>query len=315
MQETFIKTAKEQAIETKNLSFNYKGIPIIKGLDLKVERGSIYGFLGPNGAGKTTTIRLLLGLLSPKEGKISLLGSSLNINRGTILKKVGALIETPSLYDHLSGYDNLCVVGKYRNVGNNQIQEVLNLVKLYDSREKLVSQYSLGMKQRLGLAMALLDKPDVLILDEPVNGLDPMGIVETRQLLFELNEKYGTTIFLSSHLLTEIEKLVTHVGIINEGRLIFQGPIAELDKFSKNAAVVKIGTTDHIRAQKILQDSFGLSKVSEGSLIFPFKNLEQVNQITIKLVAAGLPVYHIEVQQDSLEKTFIKLTQKANELI
>ena len=221
-------------IETNNLVFGFSNKNImLKKINLKVERGSIYGFLGPNGAGKTTTIRLLLGLLKDRNNSISLFGKNLLQNRIESLSKIGALIEQPSLYEHLSGYDNLEITRQLRKISKEKIDDVLQTVRLSKAAHKKVKAYSLGMKQRLGIALALLAEPELLILDEPVNGLDPGGMMEMRELLKAINKKYDTTIFLSSHLISEVERIVTHVGIINMGEMLFQGTIDDLYNLQK----------------------------------------------------------------------------------
>jgi ABC-type multidrug transport system ATPase subunit len=222
----------EMIIRTDKLCFSFGKEKALTDVSLNVEKGAIYGFLGPNGAGKTTTIRLLLGLLEGQRQQPLVFGEMIRENRMHILSRIGSLIEQPSVYEHLSGFENLMITARYRLLGKQRVYEVLEMVKLTTQAKKKVGAYSLGMKQRLGLAMALMGKPDLLILDEPVNGLDPMGIVETRELLMHLNQAYGTTVFLSSHLLSEIEKMVSHVGIINHGNMVFQGTIADFKLLS-----------------------------------------------------------------------------------
>ncbi len=231
-------------IEADHLNFGFsKSVPLLKGINLRVEKGSIYGFAGPNGAGKTTLIRLLLGLLPDKENRIRLFGEHLKDNRIHLLSRIGCLIEQPSLYEQISGFDNMEITRKIRNAKSSQAEEALEQVGLTTARHLEVSKYSLGMKQRLGLAIALLTNPELLILDEPVNGLDPEGIVEIRQLLIKLNREAGITIFLSSHLLSEIEKMVTHLGILHKGRLVFQGSMAEIEALKqKNGSTSNLET-------------------------------------------------------------------------
>jgi ABC-type multidrug transport system ATPase subunit len=217
-----------------------------RSLTCKFQKGAIYGFLGPNGAGKTTTIRLLLDLLPASSGTVKVFGKSLRQDRNLILFRIGALIETPSLYEHLTGLDNLKVTANLRSIRNDRVWEVLKLVGLGLEAGKYVHNYSLGMKQRLGLALALLSSPDLLILDEPTNGLDPSGIIEIRELLRELNVKQGVTILVSSHLLSEVERLVSHVGIIGQGEMLFQGPLEELRiRSAVDKAVIEIDTDDN----------------------------------------------------------------------
>ncbi|UFH57631.1 ABC transporter ATP-binding protein [Spirosoma sp. KNUC1025] len=216
------------AIQTQQLSYCHGQQLIVDNLNLQVPVGSIFGFLGPNGSGKTTTIRLLLGLIRLTNPGIQLFGQDIRDERLSILRKVGALIEAPVLYPHLTGYENLQIGQLARQVGRNQIDCVLDMVDLTQDATKQVERYSLGMRQRLGIALALLGNPDLLILDEPTNGLDPSGIRDIRRLLVDLSQVHGKTVFISSHLLSEMEKLVTHVGILNRGHLLFQGPLTQL---------------------------------------------------------------------------------------
>nr|WP_295926391.1 ATP-binding cassette domain-containing protein [uncultured Dyadobacter sp.] len=215
-------------IQTDRLSYAYGDRPVLHHVSLQVPTGSIFGFLGPNGSGKTTTIRLLLGLIHSQKHRISLFGQDIDANRLPILRRVGALIETPILYPHLSGWQNLEIGRLARDSNRGQVDKVLEMVGLTRDASRKVDSYSLGMRQRLGIALALLDDPELLILDEPTNGLDPVGIREIRTLLVDLCQSHGKTIFISSHLLAEMEKMVTHVAIIDAGHLLFQGSMDEL---------------------------------------------------------------------------------------
>lgn len=217
----------QNIIQTRDLNFYFGKFQALKNVSLSVPTGSIYGFIGPNGAGKTTTIRTLLGLFEIPVQTVFIEGKDIRKERIEILKNIGAMVETPSLYDHLSANDNLEITRRLLDVEKSRINEVLLITNLQNVNKK-VKAYSMGMKQRLSLALALLSKPKILILDEPTNGLDPYGIKEVRELLLQLNKDFGITIFLSSHILSEIEKLVTHIGIINKGTLIFQGTLEEL---------------------------------------------------------------------------------------
>jgi ABC-type multidrug transport system ATPase subunit len=217
------------AIETKGLTHRFgRGETVLREIGLAVPQGSIYGFLGPNGAGKTTTLRLLLGLLRRQQGSIEVFGLPLEPNRIQILRRIGSSIETPSLYAHLTARENLAIWQTVFGCPAARIPEVLRLTGLGDTGKKRAGQFSLGMKQRLSIAIALLHEPPLLILDEPTNGLDPHGIVEIRDLLLRLNREQGTTIVISSHLLSEVERLVTHAGILHRGQLRSQGPLCEL---------------------------------------------------------------------------------------
>ena len=220
----------EYIIETKDLSKKH-GTPFrVNNLCLQIPEGCVYGFLGPNGAGKSTTIKLLLGLLKPTNGEIYFFGQKMNEkNRLSILHHTGSLIESPSFYGHLTGLENLQIVAKLKKVPASEITKVLHTVRLYDQHDKKVKHYSLGMKQRLGIAMALLGNPRILILDEPTNGLDPAGIQEIRELIKNLPVTHQMTVIVSSHLLSEVEQMADMVGIINHGELVFQGSMASLE--------------------------------------------------------------------------------------
>lgn len=308
-----MKSASNFIIETSNLQFGFdKGAATLKDVNVKVEKGSIYGFLGPNGAGKTTTIRLLLGLLPRTHGSIRLFGASLSENRLNILSRTGTLIEQPSLYEHLTGLQNLEIARIMRKADPKRMSEVLDMVKLSSAANKRVKAYSLGMKQRLGLAIALLSRPELLILDEPVNGLDPAGIIETRQLLLDMNQAAGVTIFLSSHLLSEIEKLVTHIGVINKGELIFQGAIDDLNKMNRNQNVVSIKTDNNAKATQLLQKMYTVVQKPHNTLEVPFENNEQTSHICQWLMMENIKLYQVEVSSKDLEQTFIEIIERSN---
>ena len=210
-------------IETTDLCKQYGKTMRVNSLNLRIPEGAVYGFLGPNGAGKSTTLKMILGLTHPTRGEISIFGKpAAESNRIQLLKNVGSLIEAPSYYGHLTGEENLRIVQTLRNRPAREVGEVLALVRLGGAKDKKVAHYSLGMKQRLGLAAAMLGYPKLLILDEPTNGLDPAGIQEMRELIRSLPERYGMTVVVSSHLLSEIDQMATDVGIISNGNLVFQ---------------------------------------------------------------------------------------------
>ena len=241
------------AISIAKLHFGFRRNEfVLKELSLEVPEKAIYGFLGANGAGKSTTIRNILGLLQADSGDIQLFGKALKSHRKEVLSRIGCLIEAPSLYKHLSGYDNLRIACKYLDLPLSRIDEVLELVNLEAHKNKASKNYSTGMKQRLGLAIALLPDPDLLILDEPTNGLDPTGIIEIRNILKALNAR-GKTIFLSSHLLGEIEKIATQVGILKNGQMVFQGTIGELDRLRYQNLTFLISCGEVNRAAEILR--------------------------------------------------------------
>ena len=301
---------KVTIIETQNLDFAFsKDDLVLKGLNLQVEQGSIYGFLGPNGSGKTTTIRLLLGLLPNTKNNIRLFGQNLHDNRIQILSKIGSLIEQPSLYEHLSGFDNLEITRRIRNANKNRIDKALELVDLKTASEKKVKEYSLGMKQRLGLAIALLSEPELLILDEPVNGLDPNGIIEIRELLLKLNKENGITIFLSSHLLSEIEKLVTHLGVLSKGKLVFQGQYSDLKELQNKSATIQIETNDNQKAFEIISAKFQAPSLLNSHLIVHYQDKEQIAAICKLLVETNIDIYKMQLHNNDLENIFLEITK------
>ena len=211
----------EYIVQTNNLTKKFGKEPAVSGLDMKIPKGEVYGFLGPNGAGKSTTIRMLLGLMKQTDGSITVFNQDLRKEKIGILRKVGSLVENPSYYPHLTAYENLEAIRKVLQVPKTRITEVLEIVRLREAAHKKVKGFSLGMKQRLGIAAALLNSPHLLILDEPTNGLDPSGIIEMRNLIKSLPEKHGMTVLISSHLLSEIDQIATSVGVISKGKMIF----------------------------------------------------------------------------------------------
>lgn len=299
-------------VETYNLSKTYNGTQRVNQVNLAVHPGQIFGFLGPNGAGKTTTLKMLLGLIKPTEGKVKVFGKELDNHRPSILNQTGSLIESPSYYGHLTGLENLKVMQRLRSVPSKNIDEVLRIVRLENHKHKKADQYSLGMKQRLGIAMALLAFPSLLILDEPTNGLDPAGIGEIRELIKSLPGQYGITVVLSSHLLSEIEQIATSVGIINDGKLLFQGTMQNLQ--ASNKATIRFKTTDPTRAEKILLTQGYLPKVQGQQLMFAQLPDEEVSHINRVLVEQDLPVIRIEEHKKSLEDIFLDLTGRERSL-
>lgn len=294
-------------IETKGLSYHYsKNLQTLYDINMKVEKGSIYGFLGPNGSGKTTTLSLLLGLLNNQKGEISIFGQHLHANRMAILNKIGALIETPSVYGHLTARENLDVYRPIYGVSKERVAEVLKIVGLEDTGKKIAKKFSLGMKQRLAIALALLPSPELLILDEPSNGLDPSGIIELRQLIKRLNKDYGMTILISSHILSEVEKMVSHVGIIYKGKMLFQGPLNELHQIQENSSRILINTSDNEAAFNLLQS---YNPKTEGEVLsVPIQDQKQVAIIQKTLVNNNLDVYLLQQKENDLEQLFIELT-------
>ena len=300
-------------IETRDLCKRYGGALRVAHLDLDVPEGSVYGFLGPNGAGKSTTLKMILGLVRPTAGSIRVLGKSVNgADRLAVLRQVGSLIESPSYYGHLTGEENLRIVQTLRNVPEKNIREVLQIVRLDGQRGKKTAHYSLGMKQRLGLAQALLGYPKLLILDEPTNGLDPAGIQEMRELICSLPERFGMTVMVSSHLLSEIDQMADHVAIIREGELVFQDTLEALHGRSRHHLALR--TTNNAVARAVLQEKSVPCQEEEGYLILPILPDEIAAQLTRLLAQRHLGVIRLEERQKSLEDIFLELTGKAASL-
>lgn len=295
-------------IETHRVSRRFGKVVAVDGVDLRVPPKSVYGFLGPNGAGKTTTIRLLLGLIRPDGGELRVLGQSLTRNRLAVLQRVGALVEAPSLYPHLTGRENLEVTRRLIGAWPEQIDRVLEIVKLEADADRLVRGYSMGMRQRLGIALALLNEPDLLILDEPTNGLDPAGIREMRDLISRMPQEQEITVFLSSHLLSEVEQIATHLGIINQGRMLFQGTLDDLH--GRRREQVSLGVNRSTEAIEVLTRA-GWSPRLNGNrrLHIPIKRRDEPARLNALLVGQGFEVDHLSVDQPSLEDIFLELTQ------
>lgn len=295
------------SIEASNLVYRFgNGQPILNNVTLKVPSSSVYGFLGPNGAGKTTTLKLILGLIRKQQGTVKILGEEFSQNRISILGKVGSLIEAPSVYAHLSATDNLKIFQNVYKVTQSRITEVLNMVGLGATGSKKAGQFSLGMKQRLAIAIALLHNPSLLILDEPTNGLDPNGIVEIREMLQQLNRDQGTTILVSSHLLSEIDKMATHIGLIHQGAMLFEGTMNELRSKKTRKSSVIYKTNDTEKAAGIFSQKGILYKRTEGAIKIPFQQKEITAQLTRDLVLENIDVYEVAVEADDLETIFMQ---------
>jgi ABC-type multidrug transport system ATPase subunit len=295
-------------VETSNLVFRFsKNEIVLNDINLAVGQGTIYGFLGPNGAGKTTTLKLILGLLTKQQGEILVFGKPFHENRLEILGKLGSLIESPSLYGHLTARDNLRVLQAIYRCPKSRIDEVLSMVGLPATGTKKVYQFSLGMKQRLSIAIALLHSPSLLILDEPTNGLDPNGIIEMRELLKRLNREHGITVLVSSHLLAEIEKLVTHVGIIHKGKMMFQGTLDDLINKQQETGVIAFETSDSKQTARLLQLHQYASQVKNGKVEVAGLSRDEVARINQELVGSGVHVYGITSVRNDLEMIFMDL--------
>lgn len=296
---------KQNCIETIDLTHKFSADETaLSNVNLQVQTQSIYGFLGPNGAGKTTTLKLILGLLKKQQGEILVFGEPFERNRVEILKKIGSMIESPSIYGHLTATENLRVLQKVYNCPKSRIAEVLELVGLSKTGSKKASQFSLGMKQRLSIAIALLHHPSLLILDEPTNGLDPNGIIEIRELLKDLANKEGITILISSHILSEIEKLVTHVGIINLGKLLFQGTLPELVSKQQQSSFIIFQTSDNGKALQIFEKNKIICRIEQEKIYAsPLEN-EKIARLNEQLVLNRIDVYAIHNKQNDLEAIF-----------
>ena len=302
----------ENIIQTQHLTRRFGHVVAVSELDLAVPKGCVYGFLGPNGAGKTTTIRMLLGLIQPNQGSVQIFGSDLKKNRTQTLEKVGSLAASPSLYPNLTGRENLLVFSKLLGVPKTDIDRVLDIVQMQSAANRLVRQYSTGMRQRLGLATALLNHPTLLILDEPTNGLDPAGILEMRQLLRGLPEAFGVTVFLSTHLLNEVEQIATKIGIINNGKLIFQGSPENLQNELSGNAILEVDNVN--RARHILTGmGWQVSQNGDHTLSIVSHNVKALAQANAQLVAQGIEVYHLSQEKRSLEEIFLSLTSTEKE--
>jgi ABC-2 type transport system ATP-binding protein len=297
----------EYIIQTNGLSYQYpRQQQTLSDINILVEKASVYGFLGPNGCGKTTTLSLLLGLLKLQQGSIRIFGQEFRNNRIEILKRTGSLIENPSLYGHMTAKENLEIYRKIYGASKERADEVLTIVGLHDTKEKIVRKFSLGMKQRLAIALALLPKPELLILDEPTNGLDPNGIIELRQLIRKLNKIHGMTILISSHILAEVEKMVTHIGIIARGRMLFQGTPDELQLLQKNQKKVQIHTSDNEMAMRVLRDY--QPERERQQLIVPYHDISEVSTMNKLMTHHNLDVYLLQPKEQQLEQLYIDLT-------
>ena len=294
-------------VQTRGLCKQYGKVLRVNRLDLQVPEGAIYGFLGPNGAGKSTTLKMILGLVRPTAGSISVFGKEVNgHNRLDMLRQVGSLIESPSYYGHLTGEENLKVVQTLRGVPEKDVYEVLEIVRLEGQRSKKVAHYSLGMKQRLGLAAALLGFPRLLILDEPTNGLDPAGIQEMRELICSLPARFGMTVLVSSHLLSEIDQMADHVGIIREGELVFQDTLEALHQHSRHNLALRTG--DNEGALKLLHQSRVPCAQEEDYILLPRLDDPDAAKLVRYLIGHGVDVLRLEERQKSLEDIFLELT-------
>lgn len=299
----------QTVIETKALCKQYGPHTAVDHVELHVPQGCVYGFIGPNGAGKSTTMKMLLGLIHPTAGRVRLLGQELTEkSRLPLLRQTGSLIESPAGYLHLTAQENLEIVADLKGVPHKDIGRVLDIVHLTQDRNRRVGQYSLGMKQRLGIAMALLGSPKLLILDEPTNGLDPAGIQEMRALIRNMPAATGATVLISSHLLGEMEQMVEQVGIIDHGHILFEGPLTELQRHSRGNVTLRL--LDTAKAAPILRAN-GLTAHSDSCVVtLPPLQDALLADLVQKLAACGAGVVELTPHTKTLEEIFLSLTSE-----
>ncbi|WP_083324095.1 ABC transporter ATP-binding protein [Streptococcus sp. HMSC076C09] len=298
-------------LQIKNLQKEFKDTQVVNLSSLSVQQGEIYGFLGPNGAGKTTTMKMILSLISRTAGDIEVFGQSIGTDK-QYLNQIGSMIEEPSYYPNLTGYENLLVFQKILGFDKKNIQETLKIVGLDQpkNKKKLVKDYSLGMKQRLALAFALVKKPRLLILDEPTNGLDPAGIHEIRELIIKLAKEQGITVFISTHILSEVEHIADRVGIINHGQLVYEG---EIRKIQSNKWLEVRGDFRG-RREAISQVLFGypckMLEIQEDKLKLTNLADQQISSLLRDLIVEKVPIYEVKQEQETLESIFLNLTKE-----
>jgi len=299
---------RELVIETKDLNKKYRGRYAVRNLNLEIGRGEIYGFLGPNGAGKTTTIRMLLGLIRPTMGSIHIFGKDLRKEKLNILRKVGSLVEYPSNYGHLTAVQNLEAVRRILDVPKSRIDEVLSIVSLTKDAKRPVKGYSLGMKQRLGIATALLGNPELLILDEPTNGLDPEGIHEIRELIRSMPQQHGITVLVSSHLLSEVEQMAGTVGIIREGELVFQDTISNLQQQASGG--FRLVVSEPAEALQLIRGQGYAGRLEDGGLRLDQLSDPEVALLVKRLVDHNHAIYRVEEKRRTLEDIFMQVIEQ-----
>lgn len=298
-------------LQIKNLQKEFKDTQVVNLSSLSVQQGEIYGFLGPNGAGKTTTMKMILSLISRTAGDIEVFGQSIGTDK-QYLNQIGSMIEEPSYYPNLTGYENLLVFQKILGFDKKNIQEILKIVGLDQpkNKKKLVKDYSLGMKQRLALAFALVKKPRLLILDEPTNGLDPAGIHEIRELIIKLAKEQGITVFISTHILSEVEHIADRVGIINHGQLVYEGEIRKIqsnkwlevrgDFRGRREAISQVLFDYPCKMLEIQEDKLKLTNLAD----------QQISSLLRDLIVEKVPIYEVKQEQETLESIFLNLTKE-----
>ncbi|MBI6872084.1 ABC transporter ATP-binding protein [Clostridium aciditolerans] len=295
-------------LETKELTRKFGNQAAVNAINLHVPKGRIYGLLGRNGAGKTTTLRMIMGLVKPTSGEIEIFGKNAQQSAKQVYTRIGSIIETPGFYQNLTGSENLEILARLRGIHRSDaVQYALSRVGLDKEPRKIVSQYSLGMKQRLGIAAAIMHEPELLILDEPTNGLDPIGIQEMRNFLVSLCEEKHVTIIISSHILSEIEQLANNIGIIHEGKLLEEITLEELRK--RNRKHVEFQVTNDKKAVMLMERHFGISdyEVHEKGTIRVYSHLGEQGKLNKVFVENDIEVLKINTSEDKLEDYFVKL--------
>ena len=298
-------------LQIKNLQKEFKDTQVVNLSSLSVQQGEIYGFLGPNGAGKTTTMKMILSLISRTAGEIEVFGQPIGTDK-QYLNQIGSMIEEPSYYPNLTGYENLLVFQKILGFDKKNIQETLKIVGLDQpkNKKKLVKDYSLGMKQRLALAFALVKKPRLLILDEPTNGLDPAGIHEIRELIIKLAKEQGITVFISTHILSEVEHIADRVGIINHGQLVYEGEIRKIQSNKWLEVRGDFRDRREVISQVLFGDPCKMLEIQEDKLKLTNLADQQISSLLRDLIVEKVPIYEVKQEQETLESIFLNLTKE-----
>ena len=298
----------KKVLELKNVSKSFGKRKIIDNLNLEVEEGEIYGFLGPNGSGKTTTIKMILRLINSDSGEIKVNGYDTKKQFEKAMECIGAIVENPDLYKYMSGIDNLKLHARIRNIDEKRIKEVLKLVELNGREKDKVGKYSLGMKQRLGLALTLLHRPKVLILDEPTNGLDPAGIKKLRDILKEISHKEGVAVFVSSHILSEMQLMCDRVAVLDNGKIVKVEKISETNEEKEETVEINVKNTE--KAVKILKEEFNLDVKLENNKINITLQTEKLPEVIKKLAVADTEIKSVIPKEHTLEDIFFDATER-----
>ncbi|MGY3778634.1 ABC transporter ATP-binding protein [Isobaculum melis] len=298
----------QTVIEVRELNKSFNGQAVISNANLQINKGEIYGFLGPNGSGKTTIMKILLNLVKPTTGIVKVFGETLKEDDYTYLKRIGSMIEYPIFFDKMTAAENLAIHCEYVGFYDKQvIQETLEIVGLADVGDKRVTEFSLGMKQRLGIARAIITKPELLILDEPINGLDPIGIKEIRELILKLSHEYGITVLISSHIVSEIEQIADTIGVINHGKVLKEVRLSEIK--AEMTAYLELSVDQAEKASYILAEKLGLKnfKVLDGQTIRIYEQTHAQSEINQVLVLNQILVEKMEAKQNTLEDYFLNM--------